>query len=100
MEAACVRAELRYRDGQSRTFSVGTGPGLSALRAAISELNVKASQLLTELVDGERARAASARGDEEDGGDEEDSVDEEDGGDEEDGMNSDLQPEAKRSKSS
>ncbi|KAM4713065.1 uncharacterized protein FYW61_020192 [Anableps anableps] len=92
MEAACVRAELRLRDGQNRTYSVRTGTGLSALSAAISELNQKASQMLTELVDSERARAGSARGDEEDSGEE--------ASDEEDGLNSDLQPEAKRSKSS
>lgn len=63
MEAACVRAELRYRDGQSQSFSIRPGGGgLGALRAAISELNLKASQLLSELVDSERERAGSARG--------------------------------------
>ncbi|XP_038161306.1 uncharacterized protein si:dkeyp-55f12.3 isoform X1 [Cyprinodon tularosa] len=99
MEAACVRAELRYRDGQSQSFSIRPGGGgLGALRAAISELNLKASQLLSELVDSERERAGSARaGDEDEGGEEE--SDEEDG-EEEDGSNSDLQPQVKRSKTS
>lgn len=62
MEAAFVRAELRFWDGQNRTFSVRTGTGLSALNAAISELNQRAAQMLTELVDSERARAGNARG--------------------------------------
>ncbi|KAK5598671.1 hypothetical protein CRENBAI_006155 [Crenichthys baileyi] len=97
MEAASVRAELRFRDGQNRTFSVRTGAGLSALSTAISELNQKASQLLTELVDSERARAGSARGEEADGGDEESDEDEEE---DENSLNSDLQPIAKRSKTS
>uniref|UniRef100_A0A3Q2CX57 EKC/KEOPS complex subunit GON7 n=1 Tax=Cyprinodon variegatus TaxID=28743 RepID=A0A3Q2CX57_CYPVA len=95
MEAACVRAELRYRDGQSQSFSIRPGDGgLGALRVAISELNLKASQLLSELVDSERERAGS---DEDEGGEEE--SDEEDG-EEEDGSNSDLQPQVKRSKTS
>ncbi|XP_035986325.1 uncharacterized protein LOC118559867 isoform X1 [Fundulus heteroclitus] len=95
MEAECVRAELRFRDGQNRTLSVRTGAGLGALRTAISELNQQASQVLTELVDSERARAGTAQGDDDD----DDDVGDDDS-DEEDGLNSDLQPVAKRSKTS
>ncbi|XP_035986326.1 DNA topoisomerase 1-like isoform X2 [Fundulus heteroclitus] len=93
MEAECVRAELRFRDGQNRTLSVRTGAGLGALRTAISELNQQASQVLTELVDSERARAVEGDDDDDDDVGDDDS-------DEEDGLNSDLQPVAKRSKTS
>ncbi|XP_037837535.1 uncharacterized protein si:dkeyp-55f12.3 [Kryptolebias marmoratus] len=88
METVFVCARLRLRDGQNRTFSVPVGNNLGSLNSGISELNTNVSQLLSELVERERARGGCARGDEEEGSEEND----------EDCITSELQPAAKRSK--
>ncbi|XP_039980933.1 uncharacterized protein si:dkeyp-55f12.3 [Xiphias gladius] len=92
MAGVAVLAELKLRDGQRQKICVQVENNLSSLIHGINELNVNVSQLLSELVEREKARGDCAEGEE----DEEDSDEEDD--EPEDSQFSELQPPAKRSK--
>ncbi|KAM9355969.1 uncharacterized protein KZ484_014001 [Pholidichthys leucotaenia] len=73
---AMVVAELRLRSGQVSRVQVQVNAHLRSLITGITEMNVKVSQLLNELVEREK-QGACVRGEEEE---DEDEDEEEDGG--------------------
>uniref|UniRef100_A0A3Q3IEA5 Uncharacterized protein n=1 Tax=Monopterus albus TaxID=43700 RepID=A0A3Q3IEA5_MONAL len=56
MAAITVIAELKFRNGQRQNFSVEVKNDLCSLANGINELKVNVSQLLTEVVEEEKAR--------------------------------------------
>ncbi|KAK2889715.1 hypothetical protein Q8A73_018015 [Channa argus] len=81
-------AELRFENGKSQKISVNVENSLSSLIKGINYVNTNVSQLLSELVEQEKARGACV-------GEEEDS---EEDNEEDDHPNCDLHPPAKKSK--
>ncbi|XP_050927493.1 uncharacterized protein si:dkeyp-55f12.3 [Lates calcarifer] len=92
MADVAVLAELKFRDGLRQKICVQIENNLSSLIRGVKELNTNVSQLLSELVEREKARGDRAVGEEEE--EDSDEEDEETG----DPQNSELQPPAKRSK--
>ncbi|XP_066533730.1 EKC/KEOPS complex subunit GON7 [Hoplias malabaricus] len=61
-----LRGELRYRDGETRRFTAKTENNLKSIIGSVKKLNSEISEVLTSLVEQERAGATGSR---KDGGD-------------------------------
>ncbi|XP_062267072.1 uncharacterized protein si:dkeyp-55f12.3 [Platichthys flesus] len=85
-----LSAELKLRDKHTQRICVRVDNDLSSLNDGIKELNVNVSQLLSDLVEREKARGACAAGEEDEDSDE--------GSDEDETSKCELQCPAKRLK--
>lgn len=62
MASSAVLAELTFRNGQRQKIAVAVENNLGSLINGINELNTEVSQLLSELVELEKAHGACAVG--------------------------------------
>ncbi|XP_072553431.1 uncharacterized protein [Salminus brasiliensis] len=83
--AACeLKGELKYRDGQTKTFTVRTENNLKSVISSVKKLSSDVSEVLTSLVEQEKCLTASGNGDSRVDGEEEEEEEEGDGDEQDD----------------
>uniref|UniRef100_A0A8B9J9K4 Si:dkeyp-55f12.3 n=1 Tax=Astyanax mexicanus TaxID=7994 RepID=A0A8B9J9K4_ASTMX len=55
MAASELRAELRYRDGETKKFTIKTENSLKSVISSVKKLSAEVSEVLTDLVEQEKS---------------------------------------------
>ncbi|KAG9282969.1 nucleolar complex protein 2 homolog [Astyanax mexicanus] len=78
MAASELRAELRYRDGETKKFTIKTENSLKSVISSVKKLSAEVSEVLTDLVEQEKSLTGRDNADSRVDGEEEDDDDDSD----------------------